>query len=177
MSGLVNGNGGFASLTSSLLARKGGARPAMRSSAATSLDDLGWNDMGEEALPTPTLTEAELPQPIRYQEAIADQFAATVEPVASAESKPVVEKTAVVRSLRAIPRVVRKARQEPASGKIAFTLRLDAERHLRLRLATAVTGRSAQKIVSEALDAFLAQHPEIEQLADQVPQRKAEGRS
>ncbi|MGE0774730.1 MAG: hypothetical protein AB7L36_06775 [Sphingomonadaceae bacterium] len=176
MSGLVNGNGGFASLTSSLLARKGGARPAMRSSAAASLDDLGWNDMGEEALPTPVAAEADLPHPIRYQEAIADQFAAKAE-VASVELKPVVEKTAVVRSLRAIPRVVRKAPREGVSGKIAFTLRLDTERHLRLRLATAVTGRSAQKIVSEALDAFLAQHPEIEQLADQVPQRKAEGRS
>ena len=48
----------FASLSSTLLARKGGAKPAMRpqsgilgpvdgKEAAASLEDLGWNDMGE----------------------------------------------------------------------------------------------------------------------------------
>ena len=43
-----------ASLNPTLLARKGGARPAMRSQLAVSLDsdqaaaleDLGWNDLG-----------------------------------------------------------------------------------------------------------------------------------
>ena len=51
----------FASLSSTLLARKGGAKPAMRpqsgipgpvdgKEAAANLEDLGWNDMGEEEL-------------------------------------------------------------------------------------------------------------------------------
>ena len=62
-------------------------------------------------------------------------------------------------------------------GKIAFTLRLDAERHLRLRLATAVSNRSAQKIVLDALDAYLVAHPELDELAEQVPPRKAESRN
>ena len=53
--------------------------------------------------------------------------------------------------------------------KAAFTLRLDAERHLRLRLACAVTGRSAQHILTGALDAALAEIPEIEALAARVP--------
>ena len=45
----------FASLSSGLLARKGGARPAMRpqgfggQSGGSSLEDLGWNDMGADA--------------------------------------------------------------------------------------------------------------------------------
>jgi len=43
----------FASLSSGLLARKGAARPAMRPQGFTSpnsgLEDLGWNDMGNEA--------------------------------------------------------------------------------------------------------------------------------
>ena len=47
-------------------------------------------------------------------------------------------------------------RQVPAPAakgkKSAFTLRVDAYRHLRLRLATAITGRSAQLLVTEALD-------------------------
>ena len=53
--------------------------------------------------------------------------------------------------------------------KSAFTLRLDSDRHLRLRLACAVTGRSAQQIVTGALDAALAEIPEIEALAARVP--------
>ena len=55
------------------------------------------------------------------------------------------------------------------SRKAAFTLRLDAERHLRLRLACAVTRHSAQQIVARALDEALAGIPEIEALASQVP--------
>ena len=54
----------YASLSPRLLARKGGARPAMRpqsgalSSAASTmgdpdLDDLGWNDLGRVPLPRP----------------------------------------------------------------------------------------------------------------------------
>ena len=50
----------FASLSSTLLARKGGAKPAMRpqsgivgpvdgKEAAANLEDLGWNDMGDGA--------------------------------------------------------------------------------------------------------------------------------
>ncbi len=167
-------NGGFASLSSTLLARKGGARPAMRSSHGANLDDLGWNDMGEDrpAAPASTPLAAAIPQPIKYQETIAEEFAAEPE----VEPKPPVAKpSAVVRPIRAVSRVIRKP--ELAVGKIAFTLRLDAERHLRLRLATAVSNRSAQRIVLDALDAYLAAHPELDKLADQVPQRKAEGRN
>ena len=62
------------------------------------------------------------------------------------------------------------ARQSAAERrKAAFTLRLDSERHLRLRLACAVSGRSAQQIVARALDEALASIPEIEALASQVP--------
>ena len=55
----------------------------------------------------------------------------------------------------------RSARRQPRSapgskGKAAFTLRLDPERHLKLRLACAVDGRSAQQIVTDALDQLLA---------------------
>jgi hypothetical protein len=53
----------------------------------------------------------------------------------------------------------------PAGRKAAFTLRLDPERHLRLRLACAVTGRSAQQIVTGALDELLAGIPELDGLA------------
>ena len=57
--------------------------------------------------------------------------------------------------------------------KAAFTLRLDPDRHLKLRLACAVKHRSAQQIVSQALDEFLQSLPELDALAQQVPARAA----
>lgn len=63
----------------------------------------------------------------------------------------------------------RRKRAEPGSkSKAAFTLRLDKERHLKLRLATAVTNRSAQRLVTEALDRMLDEMPEIKALAANV---------
>ena len=64
------------------------------------------------------------------------------------------------------PRRQRAPRAAPGSkGKAAFTLRLDPDRHLKLRLACAVGGRSAQLLVTDALDKLLAEMPELETLA------------
>jgi len=52
--------------------------------------------------------------------------------------------------------------------KAAFTLRLDADRRLRLRLAAAVSGRSAQQLVTEAIDTMLADMAELEPLARRI---------
>ncbi len=57
-----------------------------------------------------------------------------------------------------------KEQDVPARDKVAFTLRLDRQRHLKLRLASAVLNRSAQRLVTEALDQFLEQHPEVQAL-------------
>ncbi|WEK01670.1 MAG: procyclic acidic repetitive family protein [Candidatus Sphingomonas phytovorans] len=56
-------------------------------------------------------------------------------------------------------------------GKAAFTLRLDQERHLRLRLASALHNCSAQVLVTQALDSFLHSLPEVEELVRQLPPR------
>jgi hypothetical protein len=65
------------------------------------------------------------------------------------------------------------ARAKPGlKEKSAFTLRLDGERHLKLRLACAVRHQSAQNLVTDALDAFLESMPEIGQLASHVPTKK-----
>jgi hypothetical protein len=150
----------LASLSSTLLARKGQAKPAMRPqgfagfgmTAATAVhDDLGWNDMGVEAtqpsadiVPIHAAVDAEGPARaavLRQQEALARELA----PAANTN------------------RVVRAA---PGSkGKAAFTLRLDPERHLQLRLVCAVQHRSAQQVVVAALDAFLNDQPAVAQLA------------
>ena len=58
-----------------------------------------------------------------------------------------------------------------SKGKAAFTLRLDPDRHLKLRLACAVDGRSAQQIVTDAVDQFLAEMPELDGLAQKAKRR------
>ena len=74
----------------------------------------------------------------------------------------------------AVPVRVPRQRAAPGSkAKAAFTLRLDGERHLKLRLACAVTGRSAQQLVTEALDRLLGGMPELASMADHAPRHHA----
>ena len=53
-------------------------------------------------------------------------------------------------------------------AKAAFTLRLDTDRHLKLRLACAVDGRSAQQLVTDALDQLLERMPDLDGLAQKA---------
>lgn len=168
----------LASLSPSLLARKGQAKPAMRPQAmltsqnlSHSLEDLGWNDMGHAdehtaepvALPGVDALPDAGPGIVQLQQAeIAQEFAAPeVAPVLTiphrqGNSKP-------TQSPARAPRAA-----AGSSGKAAFTLRLDPERHLQLRLVCAVKHRSAQQMVTQALDEFLARQPEIVDLAAQA---------
>jgi hypothetical protein len=83
--------------------------------------------------------------------------------------------TPVVESLRApvsAPRRAPRARSAPGSkAKAAFTLRLDSNRHLKLRLACAVDGRSAQQLVTDALDQLLERMPDLDGLAEKAKRR------
>lgn len=188
----------FASLTSTLLARKGQAKPAMRPQGYAQLghqDDLGWNDMGYTR-PRPVhadepigLTPAPLPEVVRQQAEIATEFAAVPEdaapvvidaapeaasaPVAmvvapAPEASPIVPSSIAPPSVAVLP-VAARVKAGTVKARAAFTLRLDPERHLKLRLASAVTRRSAQQLVTEALDTFLQSMPEIEAAAGQLP--------
>ena len=68
----------------------------------------------------------------------------------------------------------RRPRAQPGSKeKAAFTLRLDPSRHLKLRLACAVNGRSAQQLVTDALDQLLSAMPELESMAERAPRKSA----
>lgn len=101
--------------------------------------------------------------------------------------EPVVHAGAPVPTPSIKPRIVAvqsaaSARPRAAKGmgpKAAFTLRLDAQRHLRLRLACALHGRSAQMMVTEAVDRLLATFPELDTIAGQLPEsglpRRAQG--
>ncbi len=129
----------IASLNPKLLARKGGARPAMRNAASAlamqpsaEMDDLGWNDMGEVIS---LHSDEALPEVVRRQRALARDVSAQ-------------RRSALVDGRRA-----------------AFTLRLDADRHLKLRLACTMLGKSAQQLVTDALDSLLNETPDLADLA------------
>ena len=147
---------GFASLGPSLLARKGGAKPAMRPQVAPlvtdqtavpeeALEDLGWNDMGHDhtpAAPAPAPAPQAVPEVVRQQQEVARHIGA--------------------------PR-----RSALADGRrAAFTLRVDAERHLKLRLACTLKNRSAQQLVTDALDRLLDELPDVADLAAQVASKR-----
>ena len=153
------------SLSPSLLARKGQARPAMRSQALAfpgtgPVEDLGWNDMGANPAtapePVPNTGGEPVPQVLVEREALK----ASIE--APAAAKPVSVATAT-----------RLQRETAHAGKAAFTLRVDAQRHLKLRIASAITNRSAQDLVTQALDALLDSVPEVEALVAQLPRAKS----
>ncbi|MEO5495047.1 MAG: hypothetical protein ABIR08_13590 [Sphingomonas sp.] len=188
----------FASLSSGLLARKGQAKPAMRpqgftggyTSLAGNMDDLGWNDMGQAIEPDadvypiheneivappegvpPVLAQRrqlkeELEAPVI--DAVADDHQVAIEAPTPPEPASVVSLVSRPVSVATANRLARETRHK---AKAAFTLRLDEDRHLRLRLASALSGRSAQMLVTEALDAFLESVPEVDDLARQVPVR------
>ena len=188
----------FASLSSGLLARKGAAKPAMRpqgfGSFGSSLEDLGWDDMGHapgalhdinEAhdLPehVPSSIEALTPAPggrshsepppvVEQQRSLEARLAEPEsepepETLAEAEAEPQPVREVQQAQVVALPR----SRAHSARAKAAFTLRLDPERHLKLRLACALSRRSAQQLVTEALDDFLDSLPELEALSGAVP--------
>jgi hypothetical protein len=72
----------------------------------------------------------------------------------------------------AAPRRAPKPRATAGSkAKAAFTLRLDPQRHLKLRLACAVNGRSAQQLVTDALDGLLGNMPELEAMAEKAKRK------
>jgi hypothetical protein len=143
-------------------------------------DDLGWNDMGETldylpgraglspmaaspvAAPAPVEpihqdvapVQTEAPAVVVQQQQLERQFDAVQGPVPA----PVVSVAPVASAQPArSPAPVVPTRAAPGSkGKAAFTLRLDADRHLKLRLVCAIGHRSAQQVVTDALDAYLA---------------------
>ncbi len=164
----------FASLSPRLLARKGGAKPAMRPQVQPLVeyqvdlsppsdepqDDLGWNDMGEEE---------ELGVELQAERPEAEIV------VLNGASAPTGPKTPeiVAQQSDLVARLERRPGAELKLGqrRAAFTLRLDPDRHLQLRLASTVSGRSAQALLTEALDRMLEELPEIQSLADNIRKR------
>lgn len=62
-------------------------------------------------------------------------------------------------------------RPAASERRAAFTLRLDRERHLKLRLAATMQGVSAQVLLTEALDAMLAEFDDLDVIAAHLKRR------
>lgn len=194
-------NQAFASLSPRLLARKGGAKPAMRRQDATKFvngggalaptEDLGWNDWGhnhDHAAQDQAdhETSAHDQNPHARSGEVAKLVATAPKRAATANRggarKVVIPAAPAARAAdlqdREIPEVLRQIEQiawrinrampaaeapKPEGRRAAFTLRLDAERHFRLKMAGVVLNRSAQVLVTEALDKYLSEIPEVAQ--------------
>ena len=175
----------FASLSPTLLARKGAAKPAMKPQWASlptystevplpptgeELEDLGWNDMGDaeevdstvvafgapdEPLHQQPLTGG-VPEVVRQRDALSGQVASGhAKGNSGREPSPLIP-LAAHRYARGVAEQTAAAAERQsalASGRrAAFTLRVDEIRHLKLRLACTMQGRSAQQLVTQALD-------------------------
>ena len=189
-----------ASLSSGLLARKGQAAPAMRPQLGGGFvssfgADLGWNDMGHDT-PAPVASPAialreelreriaevpapapvvEMPVPEPTSAALPSEPVATPAPAIEAEVSDVPVRGPAPRLLRQAPASA-PTPGEPAPAKLrraAFTLRLDAERHRKLRVAALLGHRSCQHLVTEALDQFLATNPDVAEWADRLSRDQA----
>jgi hypothetical protein len=101
-----------------------------------------------------------------------DRSAELHEPEADeAPEAPVIVAAPIVVPAPALRRAPRPRAVAGSKGKAAFTLRLDPDRHLRLRLACAVDGRSAQQLVTDALDQLLERVPDLNGLAAKAKRR------
>jgi hypothetical protein len=191
----------LASLTSGLLARKGGAKPAMRRQMAighdpAAQDDLGWNDMGYDVDPayqddapqhhhaglTP-MVDLSGPAAVHVLPGVDVQDVAAVaaEPEVVQQHRRVQALAAPVSAPAATPKPAKARQSRPraevgANGRFAFTLRLDGQRHLMLRLASAATNQSAQQILIKLVDDYFGNQPAVAAMAAQLGSAHAEGK-
>ena len=175
-------------------------RPQGFGQGAAGLEDLGWNDMGFEP-PKPSVTPIRdedhdafgeevddhpkvhptgltpVHSPVHTQHAELAGRLGVDEPEELAEevdetAEPIEIEPAPVAILPTIPRRAPRPRSAPGSkSKAAFTLRLDPDRHLKLRLACAVNARSAQQLVTDALDHLLGDMPELDAMAEKAKRK------
>jgi hypothetical protein len=160
--------------------------------------DAFGEELPDQPLRNPISALTPIASPVHDQQAeIASRFAAhdedgedengeyvdetaELQDLPAEDAEPVGEPAAVVvipqRAVAPAPAPARRPtpRSAPGSkGKAAFTLRLDPSRHLKLRLACAVTGQSAQQLVTDALDQLLEGMPELESMAEKAPRKKS----
>ncbi|HWC55921.1 MAG TPA: hypothetical protein VG434_03010 [Sphingomicrobium sp.] len=135
-------------------------------------DRLGAEEADEEEIDE----TAELYDPEAVEAEAEVEVEAEIETEVEEEAAPVAAPASFAVATKPVsapaPRRAPRPRSAPGSkGKAAFTLRLDPARHLKLRLACAVGGRSAQQFVTDALDQLLDRMPELEAMAEKAKRK------
>jgi hypothetical protein len=200
---------GFASLGPSLLARKGGAKPAMRpqvapmtdnhaETAEEQMEDLGWNDMGESGpgadvvpinagIDSDDFGAGHGPVVRRQQRRLEERVLADAVMIGPEDREPEydADEEEYYGDERAVDLASEPAFKQPepvaqpaahkprvpavqSGRRAAFTLRLDTDRHLKLRLAATMQGVSAQVLVTEALDRLLSEFDDLDVIATRL---------
>lgn len=122
------------------------------------------------------VAEVAVEQPSPANEPVAQPAAIIASPIASPTiasptiAPPAIAAPALTPPAITVPAVsARKRARAGTKGNFAFTLRLDPNRHLRLRIASATSNRSVQQIMIALVDDYLSDLPEIDAFAAQVP--------
>lgn len=176
-----------ASLTGSLLARKGAAYPASYSVPTPSPDDAegtsdasaarAYNDprVIASAPPAPVMPTAlsEPEQPIeQFQDDQPAHLSPAVDPAPAPEAKKALDYTQVPMAEPAAATMPTATEVEAGGvglpqtmdkmGRVRLSVRLDPDRYLRVKMASARTRWSAQDIVIAALDRYLKGKPDTD---------------
>lgn len=139
-----------ARLTGSLLARKGFAMPAQESAAYALSHDLP-HEITPPARPfSATYARAPEPAPEPAPEIAPEPKPRAAAPVACAAPAEV--------SATPTPATPTSAAHADHGKRVAMTLRLDNDRHLKLRVLSAHSNLSSQEILTAALDDYLARY-------------------
>ena len=98
----------------------------------------------------------------------AQVISITSHPAASQPANEGAAPSPVARKKRPASQKDSKIKASPSPRRAAFTLRLDPDRHLKLRLAATMQGVSAQSLVTEALDAMLESFEDLDLLVKRL---------
>lgn len=151
MGSAMTENNAFASLGPMLLARKGTAKPAMRAQL-TQNDRVA--ELGDD-----------------FEDLAASQSALGWDDMGQDDQ---VVRLPVAHARKPVEQPKQARRKAVSQGRrAAFTLRLDTERHLKLRLASTMQECSAQELVTAALDRYLAEISELDSIAAHVAGKKS----
>lgn len=161
-------------------------------------DDLGWNDMGYDVDPARQIDDvrdghvdpARGLSPMHHH---GDVHVADAHGLDAADMHPINDTVEVItpfaepevrRQMQTLAKAITVNATQPDAkkagkgasraqagtrGKYAFTLRLDPDRHLRLRLMSAASKCSTQQLLVAMIDEYLGQRPEIDSLVARLP--------
>ena len=162
-------------------------------------DDLGWNDMGYDVDPARQIDDAgdsRHRNPARGLSPMhhtGDSHVGFGHGMDAAQMHPINDTVAVPtqfaepevrRQLQTLAKAITVDATQPDAkqagkgasraqagtrGKYAFTLRLDPDRHVRLRLMSAASKCSTQQLLVAMIDEYLGQRPEIDSLVARLP--------